>query len=183
MPDHSTIEALTDVLHPASAGVVQSRRWLFRAVMGLLILVLGAAVLDGLDVLDVYGPDEETVSASGAGYELEVEHPSVTRPALASVFRITVRREGGFDEPVNVAVSRHYLEAWDLNGVLPGPSGETAVGPWIVWEFDPPPGNDLVVTYEARVEPGQQSSRNGRVAVFEDDEPVVEVSFEMAVRP
>ena len=183
MPSDSTIEQLARVTEPASAGVVAKRKWLYRAVMALVVLILGGAVLDGLDVLDTVGPDETVVEATGEGYELEVEHPSVTRPALASVFRIKVRQEGGFDEPLQIGVSRRYLEAWDLNGVLPSPAAETAVGPWIVWEFDPPPGDELVVTYEARIEPGQQSPRFGRVAVFEEDEPVLEVEFDTVVRP
>jgi hypothetical protein len=179
----STIDQLTKVTEPADAGAVWRRRWLHRAVMALLALLLGAAVLDGFDVLDSVGPDEATVTEVGAGYELEVEHPSVTRPALASVFRVTVRKPGGFDEPLQVGISRDYLEAWDVNGILPAPSAETAVGPWIIWEFDPPPGEELVVTYEARIEPGVETNRTGAVAVFEDDEPVLEADFTTAVRP
>ena len=144
---------------------------------------MALAVLDGLDVLDALGPDERHVSASGGGFELDVEYPSLTRPALASVFRIAVRREGGFDEPVQVAVSRTYLEAWDLNGVLPGPAAETSLGEWIVWEFDPPPGDELLVTYESRIEPGEQTSVPGAVAVLVEDEPVAEVRFTTVMRP
>ena len=179
----STTEQLMRVSEPASAREVAKRRWLFRTVMGLVALVIGAAVLDGLDVVDLVGPDEAVVRAAGEGYELRVDYPSVTRPALASVFRISVRRDDGFDEPLQIGVSRRFLEAWDLNGVLPATAAERAVGPWIVWEFDPPPGDELVVTYESRIEPGLQSSRDGRVAVFEEDEPVVEVAFDMTVRP
>lgn len=179
----STLERLAHAAEPKSAGVLARRRWLFRIVFALVCLLLGLTVLDGFDVLDVVGPDEEIVTASGEGYVLEVEHPSVTRPALASVFRITVRRDGGFDEPLQIGISRHYLEAWDLNGILPSPSSETAVGEWIVWEFDPPPGEELTVTYESRLEPGLQASRDGTVAVFEDDAPVLDVEFTTAVRP
>ena len=165
------------------AHVIGRRRLLHRVVGGLLALVMVLAVLDGLDALNTLGPDERRVSASGGGFELDVEYPSPTRPALASVFRIAVRREGGFDEPVQVAVSRTYLEAWDLNGVLPAPAAETSMGEWIVWEFDPPPGDELLVTYESRIEPGEQTSVPGAVAVLVDDEPVAEVRFTTVVRP
>jgi len=147
------------------------------------VVLLGLAVLDGFDVVDAFGPDEEIVAASGAGYRLEVEHPTVTRPALASVLRIRVAREGGFDEPLQLGVDRRYLELWDLNGILPAPSGETAEGRWVLWEFDPPPGDELLITYEARLEPGVQAGRDGAVAVFEDDEPVAVVRFRTEVRP
>lgn len=165
------------------AHVIGRRRLLHRIVGGLLALVMILAVLDGLDALNALGPDERRVAASGGGFELDVEYPSVTRPALASVFRITVRRDGGFDEPVQVAVSREYLEAWDLNGVLPSPAAETSLGEWVVWEFDPPPGGELLITYESRVEPGQQTSVPGAVAVLVEDEPVAEVRFTTAMRP
>jgi hypothetical protein len=165
------------------AHVIGRRRLLHRVVGGLLALVMVLAVLDGLDALNTLGPDERRVSASGGGFELEVEYPSVSRPALASVFRIAVRRAGGFDEPVQVAVSRTYLEAWDLNGVLPGPAAETSMGAWIVWEFDPPPGDELLVTYESRIEPGEQTSVPGAVAVLVEDEPVAEVRFTTVMRP
>jgi len=165
------------------AHVIGQRRLLHRVVGGLLALIMVLAVLDGLDALNTLGPDEGHVTASGGGFDLDVEYPSLTRPALASVFRIAVRRAGGFDEPVQVAVSRKYLEAWDLNGVLPAPAAETSLREWVIWEFDPPPGDDLLVTYESRVEPGQQSSVRGAVAVMVEDEPVAQVRFTTVMRP
>lgn len=179
----STIDRLAHAREPESSGVVRRRRWLYRMVMGLLVGLLGLAVLDGLDVVDAFGPDEDVVEVAGEGYVLRVEHPSVSRPALASIFRITVEREEGFDGPLQLGISRRYLEAWDVNGILPAPAGETALGDWILWEFDEPPGQELVITYEARFEPGLQAPRQGRVAVFEDDVPVLTTGFTTAVRP
>lgn len=179
----STIEGLANYGEPASAWTIRQRRWLHRLVLGALWLVLGLVVLDGLDVVEVVGPDEAVVRAAGAGYELEVEHPSTSRPALASLLRIRIEQEGGFDEPLQIGITRHYLEAWDVNGILPAPSAETAVGPWIIWEFDPPPGEELVITYEARFEPGLQADRAGAVAVFEEDEPVLRVDWTTRIRP
>lgn len=172
-----------NVDEPSSRKVIRRRRWMHRTMFGAVVLILAAVVLDGVDAVNLLGPDEASVTAAGGGYELTVEHPSVTRPALASVFRITVRRHGGFDEPLQVAVSRRYLELWDANATLPSPSGESAVGRWIVWEFDPPPGDELTITYEARIEPGVQSGRPGEVAVMVDDEPTVTVRFHTEVRP
>ena len=141
------------------------------------------AVLDGLHVVDVYGVDTARVAASGGGYALEVRYGTVTRPALATPFEIVVERSDGFDGPVTVGVTRSYLALWDENGLLPAPSGETTGGPWVLWEFDPPPGDVLTIVYDARIEPAAQSGRDGSVAVFEDDEPVVRVDFHTAVRP
>lgn len=180
MADGASIAKLDEV---EWTHVVGKRRLLHRVVGAFLALVMALAVLDGLDVLDTLGPDEDRVTASGGGFDLDVEYPSITRPALASVFRIRVTHDGGFDEPVQVAVARKYLEAWDLNGVLPGPSAETSLGEWVVWEFDPPPGEDLLITYESRIEPGEQTSVPGAVAVLVEDEPVAQVRFTTVVRP
>lgn len=173
---------------PATARVIRQRRWLFRATWGLLVLLLGTAVLDGFDVVDVYGVEDAAVTDRGDGVELEVRYPSTSRPALASPFRITVRREGGWsdDETVRIGIRRDYLEAWDLNGIIPAPSAETngEDTDMIVWEFDPPGGDELVVTYESRIEPGVQSARRGWVAVLDDDDAeLARVSFRTQVRP
>ncbi|MCU1484355.1 MAG: Uncharacterized protein JWN67_1101 [Actinomycetia bacterium] len=176
-------DEVVDPGDPSSRGVLRQRLWLHRILFGMVLVVLGLAVLDGLDVVDAIGPDEDSTAVEGEGYRLVVEHPTVTRPALATDFRIRLRREGGFDEPVQVAVSRRYLEMWDANATIPAPSGETSLGPWVIWEFDPPPGDELVITYEARIEPGVQAGRDGAVAVMEDDEPVVTARFHTKVRP
>lgn len=174
----------TRIDDPDSAGIIRRRRWLHRGTFGVLVLVLAAAGLDGVDVLDAVGPDEDTVRASAEGYELVVEHPSVTRPALASVLHIRVFRSGGFDGPIDLAIARSYLEIWDVNGVLPAPASETSAGDWVIWRFDPPPGESLEVTYEARIEPGVQSRRTGVVAVVTDGaHPIVSVRFNTDVRP
>jgi hypothetical protein len=58
------------------------------------------------------------------------------------------------------------------------------MGHWIVWEFDPPVGDTLLVTYDARIEPAAQSGRSGEVAVLAADDAVLtEVSFTTRVMP
>lgn len=73
--------------------------------------------------------------ATGGGYQLEVRHAPTSRPAPATPFDITVRRPGGFDGPVTVAVTAEYLRMWDENGLVPAPSAETTDGEWVVWEL------------------------------------------------
>jgi hypothetical protein len=172
-----------DVTDPGHASVIRRRRLLHRVITGTLALILLVAVLDGFDVINLLGPDEAYARASGGGYDLTVEHPDVTRPALASVFRIAVHKDGGFDDEVEVAISRHYLEIWDVNATIPAPDGETSIGDWVIWSYDEPPGDTLRLTYEARIEPGVQADRTGFAAVMEDEEPVVQVRFRTKVRP
>ena len=129
--------------------------------------------------------DSRTIDAEGAdGLELSVTYGVVSRPALATPFDIEVSQPGGFDGPVRIAVDQEYLRMWDENGLVPGPSAETVMGPWVVWEFDPPVGTTLLVSYDARIEPAAQEGRSGAVAVLgEDDETLARVDFTTRVWP
>lgn len=162
---------------------MRRRRVLYATTTGLLSLVVGIAVIDGLGAIDAVGVDSTVVEADGAGYHLAVQHGTVTRPALATPLEITVTRPGGFDGPVMIAVDREYLEMWDLNGLLPEPSASTGDADRVLWEFDPPEGDVLAVSIDARIEPAVQDGRSGWVAVLVDARPVVRVGFETRVLP
>ena len=172
-----------DHLGPATSARRPRRSWLHAGTTAALAAIVAVAVVDGLGWWDVYGVDTATANASGGGYELSVRHGTVTRPALATPFEITVTRLGGFEGPVNVVVDRAYLGMWDENGLLPAPAAETTRDEWVEWEFDPPAGDTLSIVYDARIEPAAQSGRDGAVDVVEDDEIVVAVAFHTAVRP
>jgi hypothetical protein len=180
----STDEAFLHIGGDEARTFRTKRRAAYRATSAALTLLMAGAVVDAADLVDVYGVDTATVRDEGGGFELEVRYGTVSRPALATPFEITVRRAGGFDEPVHIAVSADYLHLWDLNGIIPAPASEVAQGDWVVWEMDPPPrGEVLEVAYEARIEPAEQSGRSGEVAILVDDEPVASVSFETDLRP
>ena len=183
-PDQSEVVAQTVFPdEPSSRGAYARRRLTYAITTVALCLLLGIGVLDGLNLVDAYGPDDDHAVATGGGYELDVRYPTVSRPALATPFQIEVRRPGGFDGPVEVGLTAEYLSMWDENGLDPDPAGATTNGEWLVWEFDPPVGDTLSIDYDARIEPAAQRGEWGRVAVFEDGEPVVEVSFHTDVRP
>ena len=148
--------------------------------------VFGVAVVVflGLAFTGLYGVRTDTVRASGGGYELAVHHGRTSRPALATPFDVSVRRPGGFEEPVTVAVTATYFRLWDENGLFPEPADEVYEDGWLVWEFDPPEGEVLRITYDARIEPAAQSGRRGRVEVRDaSGAAVVGVSFETEVLP
>ena len=145
---------------------------------GLMLLV----VIDTFGA--VFGVDSTTERAVSGDLELAVTYGVVSRPALATPFDIEVHQPGGFDEPVRIAVDQEYLRMWDENGLVPAPSAETVMGPWVVWEFDPPIGETLFVSYDARIEPAAQQGRSGSVAVLDDDDAViVQVDFTTRVWP
>jgi len=181
----STVANLASVEGADGEGLLRRRLRLYRITTALLALVVGLAVVDGLDLVDVYGVDAATVRARGpGGVLLEVEYGAVTRPALATPFRVRVVDPGGFDGPVHLAVTRAWIEVWDENGLYPSPSSETADDRWVVWEFDAPDGDTFELFYDARLEPARQTSKDGAVELRDAQGAVLaRVEFTTAVRP
>ena len=169
---------------PNGPSTLDKRRLGYLVTTLFLSGVMLVAVLDALPSVALLGVDSQTTRASGGGIDLAVTYGEVSRPALATPFDIEVHRSGGFDGPVQVAVDQEYLRMWDENGLVPAPSAETVMGPWVVWEFDPPVGDTLHITYDARIEPAAQEGRRGAVAVLDaDDAVLVQVDFTTRVWP
>ncbi len=151
------------------------RRIFFTALCGLLLLGL----------LGVFGPRTSEVSAQGGPYELTVTYANVSRPGLASVWSVEIRRQGGFDGPVTLATTSDYFDIFDENGLDPDPSTATTDGKRTIWKFEPPDeGDTLVVSFDARIEPGVQGkSAKGTTSVLEAGQPVVSVDYRTMVTP
>ena len=173
-----------DLLSPeVQERSIRTSRIGYALTTALLTAVIGVTAIDGIGGVHVFGVDSDTVSAAGGGYELTVTYGAVARPALATPFDIDVHRDGGFDAPITIAVDRRYMRIWDENGLYPAPSAEYNTADEVVWEFDPPAGDDLHVTYDGRIEPALQSGRSGTVAVIEGTQAVAEVEFHTRVWP
>jgi hypothetical protein len=169
---------------PQASPSLGRRRLGYAITSAALALLMAASAIDAVDGVAILGVDSDQVHATGGGLDLDVTYGVVSRPALATPFDIEVHRAGGFDGPIKVAVDHEYLRMWDENGLSPAPSAETVMGPWVVWEFDPPVGDTLRVALDARIEPAAQEGRSGAVAVLDaDDQPLVDVSFTTRVLP
>jgi hypothetical protein len=169
---------------PTDDQTVRPRRIGYAITTALLTAAIGLTVLDGVTPLALIGVDSATTTARGPGFELSVTYGEVSRPALATPFDIRVVQPGGFDGPIRIAVDQEYLRMWDENGLVPAPAEEGLVGDQLVWEFDPPPGNTLFVSYDARIEPAAQDGRSGSVAVLDEDDAVLaEVEFTTRIMP
>lgn len=165
---------------PASpADLDEQRRHRLQRRLGLTVLfavlVAGAA--------NLLGVREATVSASGGGFDLSVTYASVSRPGLATPWTARVHRAGGFDAPVVLATTSRYLALLDENGLDPEPRRATTDGGMTIWEFDPPPGDELTVTFDARLEPAFHLGRSGQTSILVGDGPVVSVSYRTVVMP
>lgn len=175
-PTHSTIPDDT-------RAAVRYRRTAYTVTTALLTALLALIVLDGLSVVDVVGVDTSEITATGGSYTLTVTAATVSRPGLATPLQVRVRRDGGFDEPIELAFDRSYLQHFDFNRMYPEASGDRSRGDLVVLEFDPPDGDELVVELDGRLEPAAQSGFSGTIGVLEGDEQPVEVSFHTRVMP
>ena len=95
---------------------------------------------------------------------------------------LTIERAGGFDGPVVVATTSSYLRSLDSNGVWPEPDSSTSSGDEVVWTFEAPAGEALVVTVDARVEPGVQWRRTASTRV-EAGEATADVDYTTWIMP
>jgi hypothetical protein len=129
------------------------------------------------------GVRTRTVEASAGGYDLTVRYAQVARPALAAPWELTVHHDGGFDGPVTISTTADYFDLFDENGLSPDPASATAGRDRLVLEFDPPPGETLTVSYDARVGPNIQMGTRATTQVLVHDEPVVGVSYRTWILP
>jgi hypothetical protein len=164
---------------PEGTDLTRARR--ARAVRRIFLTFLAAFM--ALGAAGRLGVRTGTVTASGGGYELAVTYGQVTRPGLPTPWSFTVRRPGGFDGPVTVATTHKYLDMFDENGFDPQPSSSTATAQYLVWEFEPPPGDILSVSLDARLEPSVQWGRAGETAVLENGRRVVVARYKTWVMP
>lgn len=179
MVSYSTIEGLG----PTTRSDLASRRRLYAVTTALISLVVAVAALDGIGLIDAVGVDSRRTTVEGGGYRLTVQYGEVSRPALATPFEIVVTRPGGFVGPVTLAVDRSYLKMWDENGLVPEPSSVRADEDRVIWEFEPPDGDELAIYFDARIEPAVQRGRDGWVAIIEEDQEVARIDFHTRVLP
>jgi hypothetical protein len=154
----------------AAAGP-RSTRWR-RILVGLLVLLVGTGATGLL------GVHSTTRSGSGGGYEVTVEYAAVARAGLDVPWQVQVRRAGGFDGPVTLAVTADYFDIYEEQGLDPQPTAESSDGTYVYWTFDPPPvGDQLAVDFDAYIQPSSQLGSSGEVSVLVGNERVATTEF------
>ncbi len=167
---------------PTTTGVAslqQARRGrLARGVMVLALLVFVA-----LGATGVFGVKTSTVSASGGGYTLTVAYPHVVRPGLAIGWEARVTRAGGFDGPIDLATTLGYFSLFDFNNLQSLPESVSNRGELVVWQFQAPAGDTLIVSLDARLAPAVQKGGSATTSVLVQGVPVVSVHYKTRVMP
>ena len=158
---------------------VRRRRALRRVIFAVLTAFLG------LGTLGVFGPRTAETSATGEGWEVSITYPRVTRPGLGARVRFEIRRPGGFDLPVVLAVESSYFDAFEETTIEPEPVESTADASRSIWTFAAPTAGDtLVVDVSGRVEPGAQfEQRTAGASLLVADRPAVSVRWKTFTMP
>lgn len=152
-----------------------------RAVRRAFMSAVAVFLLLGLS--GTLGVRSRTTAVQGGGYELTVTYGQVSRPGLPTPWRFEVRRPGGFDGPITVSTSSEYLDLFDENGFDPEAAKVTATPDAVIWEFEPPPGDTLAVSLDARIEPAAQWGRSAETSVLVDGVPVVTARYKTWILP
>ena len=129
------------------------------------------------------GVKSRSTTAEGGGYTLTVTYGQVSRAGLATPWSFEIHRPGGFEGPITVSTKSSYLAMFDENGLDPEPSESTATPEAVIWQFEPPDGDTLAVSFDARIEPAAQWGRPGETSVLEDGKPVVTAKYKTWVMP
>ncbi len=163
---------------PGDDGLAASRR--SRRWRRLTITLLGLFVLAALT--QQLGVRTDTVSGNSGDLSVTITYADRGRGALAASYKIDVERPGGFDGEIEVRTTQTYLEIFDDNGFEPDPDTTTTEGGYVVWTFDPPPGSELNIILDARIEPGVFGRERGTTTVSADGE-VVTLDYTTWVAP
>jgi hypothetical protein len=170
--DVSTVVGVRDV-----AASRRARKLRATGLAVLLVFVLCGSV-------GLLGPRGGVVGAEGGDYELTVHYTQITRQGMDAPLELEIRRAGGFAGPVSIAVDRRLLESIDFNSRYPQPDTETGDPERVVFDFDPPRGNQLTVTLDSHTAPTQwPHARTYSIGVLEGGQPAAMATFRMWVLP
>ncbi len=135
--------------------------------------LLALAGLVALGTLGLLGVRTTTTRASAGALDVTLRSASVARPGLAVPFRLTIRRAGGFDEPIEVRIDTHYLASLDENGVNPTADRATSDRSETIFSYDPPDGDVFTFWLDVRVEPSSMWRHDGATTVVVGSDAVV----------
>jgi hypothetical protein len=137
-------------------------------------------------LLGLLGVRTDSVSASGNGYTLSVEHAAVTRAGLATPFNVEVATQDGSALPARITtrINSWYLGMFDENGLEPEPAESFHTDDWTWWTFDVPEGSrEFELSFDARLEPSVHWGRDGTAALEIDGVELLSTRFATWVVP
>ncbi len=145
-------------------------------LIALLVLVL--AGLGGF-----LGVRTVTESTEEGGYALSLHYATTARAGNDVPWEVTVTHAGGFGKDLTLAVTGDYFDIYETQGFTPEPTEETRDADTLYLTFAAPPGDTLVVSYDAYIQPSSQVGRDGTLSVVENGAAVASVTFDTVLLP
>lgn len=120
---------------------------------------------------------------AAAGQHLRLEYAQTSRPGQDVPFRIRLTRPEGLDPEVTLAITGDYLRLYETQGWYPEPSEQTRNGEWLYLTFATQGQPEMVIDYDAYIQPNAVLPRDGQLAVVLEGEPVEPLSFRTFLFP
>ena len=172
----SEVRTLPDAFGEAEA--LRARRWRRVGLSALAVLVVVG--LSGL--LD----SRTTARGTDRGeITLDVTHARVIRGGQPIPLHIVVTSRSGFEQPIQLRLTRDLFDRLDFQNWYPTPSAENGDPDGVLYEFDPPDGERFEVRLDARAQPNQfPAVVNEEFSVVNDaGGPLATVPFRVVVVP
>jgi hypothetical protein len=147
------------------------------AIAALWLIVIAGGV-------GLFGVHSPTVSASRDGVEASLTYAGIARAGWDVPWHLVISKDGGFGTgSVTVAVSRSFFDIYETQGFHPSPESETSDDHYVYLEFAPPPGDTLVIDYDAYIQPTAQIGRTSDLKVITDGVERVSVRWHTFLFP
>ncbi len=145
--------------------------------LGLLTLVVVASLAG------FFGRPDSARTATGDGAQLEVFGPSLIRNGEFFEMRFRVRAEETLTEAV-IAVDEGVWEDLTVNTIIPAPVDETHEdGQFRFTLGEVPAGSEFLLKVDLQINPDFLGENVGQITLFDGDEVVTSLEYELGVLP
>ena len=148
-----------------------------RVTTGVLALVVLAGLVGAL------GVHTASATASEDGFTLTLDYPAIARAGLDVRWELHVVKPGGFGDGLTIALGADYFSIFEAQGWYPDPSTQTRTADLLLLTFDPPPGDEFVLSFDAYVQPASQRGSPGSAAIWLDDRQVARIDYRTRLVP
>ena len=145
--------------------------------LGILTLVMVAGVLG------FFGRPDSARTATAPRAELEVFGPSLIRSGEFFEMRFRVRAEEALTDAV-IAIDEGVWEDITVNTIIPGPVEETHEdGQFRFTIGEVPGGTEFLLKVDLQINPDFIGNNDGEIALFDGDDEITSLEYELGVLP
>ena len=171
VPDQLTLGRHRDLRNRENRPFV---RWALLTLLGLFVL---------LGLLNAFGQQPHTDTASGAGAELEVYSPQRLRSGLFFMSRFTIRADEEI-EAATLVLDPGWLEGITVNSLEPSPVGEANRNGKIALDLGRiPAGTKHVFFLHSQVNPTEFGRRSQDVELHDGETRLLHIDRTVTIFP